>query len=302
MCLSEPDINADDFYRVLGIKSNATEKEICAAYKRVALRYHPDKNPDDRDQAEHAFKCVTRAYETLRDPAQRRLYDISKEQPSQDFSVRHKCGSGNVGSHGADELYRMFLGGKYERNSSMEYPTIDLASIFNFDQQRKMSAAGRKNTSRSFALRVGTEVVVHGLETCIEHNGKSGRVHEWIAAKGRYTVSLARGGSLYVRPRNLTQLCAVTVRSSGQCGEIVDFNDGTKQYVVLMQEPPSVVHLSLGNCIFPPGTAATLHGLSTEELNGQMCTIVSIDHHAGRYVVECQSGKQLKARFENILC
>ena len=63
-----------DPYRILGVSSRAGERQITAAFRRLAKRLHPDVNPGDR-AAEQRFKDVTRAYETLRDPEARALYD-----------------------------------------------------------------------------------------------------------------------------------------------------------------------------------------------------------------------------------
>lgn len=63
-----------DYYEILGVSKNATAEEIKKAYRKLALRCHPDKNPNDT-QAEEKFKKVVEAYETLSDPRKRQEYD-----------------------------------------------------------------------------------------------------------------------------------------------------------------------------------------------------------------------------------
>lgn len=63
-----------DYYQVLGISRNATEAEIKKAYRQAALKYHPDKNPGDKE-AEERFKEAAEAYAVLSDPEKRSLYD-----------------------------------------------------------------------------------------------------------------------------------------------------------------------------------------------------------------------------------
>lgn len=63
-----------DFYDILGVKKNASEKEIKSAYRRLAKKYHPDTNPGDK-AAEQKFKEVTEAYNILIDNEKRKLYD-----------------------------------------------------------------------------------------------------------------------------------------------------------------------------------------------------------------------------------
>lgn len=63
-----------DFYSILNVARNATADEIKKAYRKLAMKYHPDKNPGDK-KAEEQFKEVSEAYETLSDPKKRDLYD-----------------------------------------------------------------------------------------------------------------------------------------------------------------------------------------------------------------------------------
>lgn len=63
-----------DYYEVLGVSKTATEDEIKKAYKKLAIKYHPDRNPDDKD-AEEKFKEAAEAYDVLHDPQKRARYD-----------------------------------------------------------------------------------------------------------------------------------------------------------------------------------------------------------------------------------
>ena len=63
-----------DYYDILGINKSASASEIKKAYRKMAVKYHPDKNPDDKE-AEEKFKEVSRAYEVLSDEDTRARYD-----------------------------------------------------------------------------------------------------------------------------------------------------------------------------------------------------------------------------------
>jgi molecular chaperone DnaJ len=64
-----------DYYEVLGVARSASDEDIKKAYRKLALKYHPDKNPDNRREAEERFKELVEAYQVLCDAERRSLYD-----------------------------------------------------------------------------------------------------------------------------------------------------------------------------------------------------------------------------------
>src|SRR2546427_9662388 len=63
-----------DYYKTLGVDKKASAEEIKKAYRKLARKYHPDRNPDDK-QSEARFKEVSQAYDVLGDPEKRKQYD-----------------------------------------------------------------------------------------------------------------------------------------------------------------------------------------------------------------------------------
>ncbi len=77
-----------NYYSSLGIAPTATQDEIKKAYRKLAKQYHPDKNPDNKTNAEEKFKEITEAYEVLSDPEKRKKYDklIGQRKKSTNYS------------------------------------------------------------------------------------------------------------------------------------------------------------------------------------------------------------------------
>ena len=90
-----------DYYEVLGVSKNASEDEIKKAYKKMAIKYHPDRNPGDKE-AEEKFKEAAEAYDVLRDPQKRARYD--------QFGPEGVNGAGGFGGGGMnmDDIFSMF--------------------------------------------------------------------------------------------------------------------------------------------------------------------------------------------------
>ena len=64
-----------DYYEVLGVQKNATDEELKKAYRKLAKQYHPDANPNNKEEAEKKFKEINEAYEVLSDKQKRNMYD-----------------------------------------------------------------------------------------------------------------------------------------------------------------------------------------------------------------------------------
>ncbi|MBO5313776.1 MAG: molecular chaperone DnaJ [Prevotella sp.] len=93
-----------DYYEVLGVSKTASEDEIKKAYRKIAIKYHPDRNPDNKE-AEEKFKEAAEAYDVLHDPQKRQQYD--------QFGFDGPMGGGGFGGFGGgsfsmDDIFSMF--------------------------------------------------------------------------------------------------------------------------------------------------------------------------------------------------
>src|SRR3989338_7177866 len=67
--------SSESFYDLLEVKKDATESEIRSSYRKLARKWHPDRNPDNVAEAEAKFKRISKAYEVLTDAQKRKIYD-----------------------------------------------------------------------------------------------------------------------------------------------------------------------------------------------------------------------------------
>jgi molecular chaperone DnaJ len=118
-----------DYYKVLDLPRSATEAEIKKAYRRLAMKYHPDRNPGDQE-AEEQFKEAKEAYEVLSDSGKRSVYD---QYGHQGIEASRNASAGAGGFHGAEAFSDIFgdvfgdiFGGARRGGASQVYRGADL--------------------------------------------------------------------------------------------------------------------------------------------------------------------------------
>ncbi len=114
-----------DYYEVLGVNKNASANDIKRAYRRLAIKYHPDKNPDDKE-AEAKFKECAEAYEVLSDSEKRQRYDQFGHEGLRGAGM-HDFSRMNVedifSMFGFDDLFSGIFGGQSRRGARRAGPT-----------------------------------------------------------------------------------------------------------------------------------------------------------------------------------
>jgi len=148
-----------DYYEVLGVDSGAAESEIKKAYRRVAMKYHPDRNPDDPD-ADAKFKEATEAYDILMDSEKRAAYDRFGHAGVDPSMGGGGFGGGNFSDIFGDVFGDIFGGGRGgrggpQRGSDLRY-TLDIS----------LEDAVRGTT---------VEIKVPSLSTCEKCDGSGAR-------------------------------------------------------------------------------------------------------------------------------
>jgi DnaJ-class molecular chaperone len=94
------------YYDILGISKNASEEEIKKSYRKLAVKWHPDKNPDNREESEQKFKEISEAYQILSDKSKREIYDNYGEE-----GLKNEGSFEGSPFNSPDDIFKMFFGG-----------------------------------------------------------------------------------------------------------------------------------------------------------------------------------------------
>lgn len=172
---------ARDYYEVLGVKRNTTAEEIKKAYRKLALKYHPDRTKGDK-AAEEKFKEINEAYAVLSDPEKRKQYDtfgstefrrrFTQEDIFKDFdfgSIFREFGLGE------DIFSRIFGGSRAKRGYRTYEPQFDMGDMFGFAPGAQRV---KKGADLLYELPITLNDVATGAERVISFmkGGKTERI------------------------------------------------------------------------------------------------------------------------------
>ena len=138
----------EDYYELLGVKKDATDAEIRKAYRKLALKWHPDKNQDNKQEAEEKFKKINEAYSVLSDKQKRKQYD-------------HGGFNFHFENFNANDIFKDFFGGKNPFSEMFNFGNDDkkdFSSGFNF----KFGGSFSKGFSGSFESTKKYTTIVNG--------------------------------------------------------------------------------------------------------------------------------------------
>ena len=177
-----------DYYEVLGVQRNVSEEEVKRAYRKLAVKFHPDKNPDD-PHAEEKFKEIGEAYDVLIDPDKRAAYDrfghaafaqgtAARGGFHDPFDIFREVFGGAGGG-----IFETFFGGVGTRGEDRQR-----GSDLRYDMQIKLEEA---------AFGVEKEIEIQKLDTCDQCQGSGAepgsRTINCPACGGRGQVISSRG-------------------------------------------------------------------------------------------------------------
>ena len=164
---------ARDYYEILGVERTATEIEIKRAYRTLALKYHPDKNPDDKEAAEK-FREAAEAYEVLSDPDKKNQYDTYGRV--MDDSMGGFSSTGSVFDDLLGDVFGEFFStssSRRSRNRPTKGQSIEMYQELSFEEsvfgvEKELTIKKSENCKRCD----GTGAEPGGMKTCEKCNGQ----------------------------------------------------------------------------------------------------------------------------------
>jgi len=304
-----------DFYAILGVSKQCTPEELKKGYKKEALKWHPDRNRDNKEEAERRFKDVAEAFEVLSDADKRAVYDrygegglkntppppgrgASGGQPGfgpGGVSFSFSGDGGGMDAARAEEMFAQFFGamgggGGMRMKSGSPFGDGDFASLMGgLGGGPKRRRANRAPTVDT--LPSGTVARLTGLHS-EALNGKRATIGEFDEAKGRYVVHMADGSSVAVKRSNLRQVltdatCVGTSKAelNGRVAAAATYEPTTGRYQCEGLKPDgTVVSLKPENIRLPKDCRVTVDGVASRPaLNGRVGMVAGVEND--RYLV-----------------
>lgn len=162
-----------DYYEVLGVDKSATDEELKKAYRKMAKKYHPDANPDNKQEAEAKFKEVNEAYENLSDPQKRRMYD--------QFGFNGPNGFGGNGQNGG---YYSYTSSGFDGFSDFGDLGDIFSSFFGGGFGSKSSSKASNAPRRGADLRYDLEITFEEAYTGVDKDFTITRAETCDTCKG----------------------------------------------------------------------------------------------------------------------
>ena len=184
-----------DYYKVLGVDKKATQEDIKKAYRKLAVKYHPDKNPGNK-QAEEKFKEINEANDVLGDPEKRKKYD----ELGADWQQYQQQGGGNTGY----DFSQWANAGRGKRQGGQSFHseqfTGDEEDFFEAFFGSGFGGGGRKsrrsNSMRGQDLESSTDLTLeeafHGTERQLNLKGQKLKVKTQAWYKRRASIKNER--------------------------------------------------------------------------------------------------------------
>ncbi|VEU34220.1 unnamed protein product [Pseudo-nitzschia multistriata] len=278
-----PNLNSDDYYQILGVPRSAADAAIKKAYKKLAVKWHPDKNPGD-EQATKNFQKISEAYATLSDEKKRKIYDTyGKEAADQSENMPDGHPMGGMGGFGGmPGGFSFGGGGRGGHGMSSDEAQFLFSQFFGgSDPFGGMGGMGGRGGPGGMHINFGGHPGMGG-----SFGGMGGM--PGMGGSGFGSSSSRREPKRYDAIPVGTNVSLKGLVSkpekNGDRGEIMQFDPATGRYYVQIEDTGETIAVKPSNLL--QHVHVKIHGLGSRvELNGQKATILAWDEGKERYNV-----------------
>uniref|UniRef100_A0A7S3DXW8 J domain-containing protein n=1 Tax=Entomoneis paludosa TaxID=265537 RepID=A0A7S3DXW8_9STRA len=302
-----PNLHSDDYYEILGCPRGASDDQLKKAYRKLAVKWHPDKNPDD-EQATKNFQKISEAYATLSDEKKRKIYDqYGKDGVDHADQMGDAPGGSPFGGGGGPGFH--FPGGGGGHGSGgmhMSQQEADLlfSHIFGGGDPFGGSFGGsRRGGGGSFGGPRGSSMGMDPFSSMMFGGGIPGGMGGSIGgmpggmggSMGGMGGGFPGGGSFrQPPPKRYDAIPAGTIVSlkglvskpekNGDRGEIANFDPQSGRYTVVLEDTEEQLRVKPSNLL--QHVHVRLHGIESQpDLNGRKGTVVSWNEGKERYSI-----------------
>lgn len=332
-------IDSDDYYEVLGVSKGSSQADIKKAYRKLALKWHPDRHQQDDDdkkkEAEETFKTLCEAYEILSDETKRGKYDRFGKAAFDNS----RGGGGGFHFTNANDIFRQFFGGGdpfqeiFGGGFGGGGPRMRFGGGcpggggFSFGGGGPFGPMGgmggrmggmrghpsmmrrRARPDPTTHMPPGTKVKIHSLQSASMYNGKCASVQEYDYERGRYVVQIEEEDDdeqIRVKPQNIRVEPRVRVTGltgaaylNEKAGSILGYLADKERYNIEIEGKRMALRPE--NVRIPNKCVIKIAGLKgAAQWNGKWGTIMEFDEDAERYVIKISEKQQLRVRPPNL--
>jgi len=304
----------NDYYEILNVNRNANNQEIKKSFKKLAMKWHPDKNPDNKEEAEKKFKKVNEAYSILSDNNSKSQYDSFGK------AGLNNGGGYNFSHADAQDIFSTFFGRTDPFNGFHEAPPFNTFfrcnhscgnSRFETHRTHRVFNSGcssfNGNENGEDKIKSGTTIIIKNLKTHMEKNGKMGKIINYHIPTNRYNVFLEESGEkIALKFGNIQQIVDIIIINlkgnkelNGKRGKIIGYDSAINRYRVVIDD--KAVDIKNENIIIETEACVKIYNIEhTKKYNGMYGKIMSYDNHSNRYMIKLKGNKILKLKPENI--
>lgn len=302
-------IQSENYYDVLNVDKNASEDDIKKSYRKLAVKYHPDKNIENKDIADYNFKKINEAYSVLSDKQKKTEYDYGNFNSFNSMS-----------SNDATDIFNTFFSTNSTESSIFtsfnSYSNIPTSTFFSFDNNNNLNNYNNifnnfplKNNNIKFDnFKIETSIILKDLidDDKKIYNGVKGKIKEYNEIKDKYLIKTIDNKSFLLPQKYIQQIHNIEIinlnenkKLNGKLAKSSYFCKKTNRFKITINK--CNYFLKPENIIISNNSCVQIYNLkNNSDFNDKWCTILLFDKISSKYLIDIGI-KHLKISQNNII-